>query len=256
MGDAQCIVVQVRGKVLVMDCGDREGGRRAGRLLWDFFQERGLPRIDLLVLSHGDSDHSGGLDALLESIPTRLVLLPAHPKCAGLVQLLRQRGQAHHLLLPGERWEWQGLLQAELPLESADLQSSNDGGLLSWLHLGEGLRFLCFGDQEGEALDRIRGDWAGQGMSRPSKTEGEKLVILLPHHGAPSQGLFRLVTQLQPTLVLESSSKARALRQQPFHRSLGQRVWSTGLSGRLRLSKRGDLWILSEEHAPSLVLGG
>ncbi|HHI79612.1 MAG TPA: MBL fold metallo-hydrolase, partial [Planctomycetes bacterium] len=145
VGDGQCVVVQTEGRVLVMDCGDREGGRRALRLLSEYFQEEGIPRIDLLVLSHGDSDHSGGLEGLLESIPTSMVLLPAHPKCARLLRLLRRRGQAHRLLLAGERWEWEGILEAQVPLASADLLSSNDGGLMSWLELGGGIRFLCLG---------------------------------------------------------------------------------------------------------------
>ncbi len=247
VGDGQCVVVQSRGRVLVLDCGDREGGHRAARALWGFLQEEGLPRIDLLVLSHGDSDHSGGLEEALETLPIGLVLLPSHPKCAPILRTLSRRHQAHRLLLPGETWNWEGILKANLPLESADLQSSNDGGLLSWIQFEGDLRFLCLGDQEGEALDRIRKGLI-QENTKTTETKKDKLVLLLPHHGAPSEGLFRLAHALRPQAILESSGKKRALRQSKFHQTLGQKIWTTGLEGRIHLEKRGSVWVLTQER--------
>ena len=232
VGDGQCVVVQTGGRVIVLDCGDREGGRRAKQLLADFMAEEALPRIDLLVLSHADSDHSGALEGLLQSIPIAEVLLPAHPKCAALLQILRNHGQAHRLLLPGESLERFGLIQTSLPLESADLETSNDGGLISLIKLQPSLQasldFLCLGDQEGNTLDRIL-------ELLPKRTQKRPLALLLPHHGAPSEALARFVKNLSPSLLLESSGRTRALRQESFHQHLRRPLWSTGLCGRITL---------------------
>jgi competence protein ComEC len=243
VGDGQCVIVQTHGKILVLDCGDREGGQQALRKLRAFFEEKALRGIDLLVLSHGDSDHSGGLEGLLENFQVDKVLLPAHPKCSSLLRILEQRGQPHRLLLSGESWNWDGWFETKLPLNSADLQSSNDGGLLSWIRLDERLTFLCLGDHEKRTLDRIL-----ELLDKKNFLQKKPLALLLPHHGAPSEALLRFVNQLQPSVLLESSGRPRALRQESFHHNLGQKVWSTGLGGRVSLQEKGGVWTILEEN--------
>ena len=36
----------------------------------------GVPRLDGLVVSHGDNDHAGGVDAVRDSLPVRTILAP------------------------------------------------------------------------------------------------------------------------------------------------------------------------------------
>lgn len=78
-GDAALIRTPA-GRWVVIDGGPRFAGYDAGRaVLVPFLRRLGVRRLALVVASHGDADHLGGLPALLRAIPAELVLEPGEP---------------------------------------------------------------------------------------------------------------------------------------------------------------------------------
>ncbi|MCY1193090.1 DNA internalization-related competence protein ComEC/Rec2 [compost metagenome] len=71
VGQGSAILVETASQALLFDAGPRHhGGSDAGeRVVAPFLQARGIRRLDVLVLSHADSDHVGGAHAVLAAVP-------------------------------------------------------------------------------------------------------------------------------------------------------------------------------------------
>ena len=75
VGQGQCILLQSGGKNYLVDCGgDREedAADQAATMLLS----QGISRLDGLILTHYDQDHSGGAEYLLQRIPADVLVLP------------------------------------------------------------------------------------------------------------------------------------------------------------------------------------
>ena len=97
VGQGLATVVRTNTHVLIFDAGPawRSGKDAAGSVVIPYLRQVGISRIDRLVISHGDADHAGGLQTLLEHYPDVSVLaggVADHAPC--------ERGQ---------RWFWDGV---------------------------------------------------------------------------------------------------------------------------------------------------
>lgn len=73
VGQAGSLVVQTARHVLVFDTGLRSGPESDGgaRIVLPFLKALGERAIDVLVVSHADIDHAGGVRSLLSSMPVQ-----------------------------------------------------------------------------------------------------------------------------------------------------------------------------------------
>lgn len=76
VGQGAAVLVESRGHTLLYDTGPRYSGSAdaGGRIVLPYLRWRGIERIDLLVVSHLDSDHAGGAASILRGIPVGSVL--------------------------------------------------------------------------------------------------------------------------------------------------------------------------------------
>lgn len=76
VGQGQCLLVQAEGKTCMVDCGgssDSEAADAAAETLLS----QGISQLDMLVLTHYDRDHAGGVSGLLSRVKVKLLVLPA-----------------------------------------------------------------------------------------------------------------------------------------------------------------------------------
>lgn len=73
VGQGSAVVVQTARHVVVFDTGARYSpdADAAQRVVVPFLRSRGLHRVDMLVVSHGDMDHVGGTRSLLDALPVQ-----------------------------------------------------------------------------------------------------------------------------------------------------------------------------------------
>lgn len=71
VGQGSALVVQTASRVLVFDTGVRHGpdSDEGTRTVVPYLRSMGLRKIDVLVLSHADMDHAGGLSSVLKALP-------------------------------------------------------------------------------------------------------------------------------------------------------------------------------------------
>ena len=77
VGQGQCLAVMAGDSTLLIDCGGLGTAENAGETAGRYLLSRGRRQVDVLLLTHLDSDHCNGVEALLALCPVRTLLLPA-----------------------------------------------------------------------------------------------------------------------------------------------------------------------------------
>lgn len=75
VGQGQCILLQSDGKIFMIDCGG-DDGERAADTAAETLISQGITRLDGIILTHYDVDHTGGVAALLTRIDCDQLILP------------------------------------------------------------------------------------------------------------------------------------------------------------------------------------
>ncbi len=106
VGQGLAVVAQTQRHALLFDSGPRFGGESdsGSRVVAPFLRAAGIKRLDGLIVSHDDADHSGGALSIMQALPVAWLAssLPAGHA------IPRQARQA----LPcfaGQNWEWDGV---------------------------------------------------------------------------------------------------------------------------------------------------
>lgn len=174
VGHGLAVVVETpENGVLVYDAGSGRPGI-FHRVILPWLRERGISRIDLLVLSHDDLDHTSGVDALRRALPVGRFVEPGDVR----------RGD--RLPLPGAAVEVLGPPPG-LPI------TGNDTSTILRVR-SEGLTLLLVGDIEEEGIARL----VASGVDLSAD------VLVLPHHGRPSPAAAGLATAVGAKVLVAS----------------------------------------------------
>ena len=76
VGEGQCIVITVGGFTAAVDCGSQSEYLDPGNRLAEYIFSLGRSKIDALVLTHYDSDHTCGVDELMNRLDVGVILMP------------------------------------------------------------------------------------------------------------------------------------------------------------------------------------
>ncbi|HEY4752563.1 MAG TPA: DNA internalization-related competence protein ComEC/Rec2, partial [Candidatus Limnocylindrales bacterium] len=106
VGQGLALHVQTAGRDLLYDTGPTfsADANSGNRIIVPYLRALGVRRLDMLVVTHEDKDHSGGAESVLEAVPVDELVssLPfEHPVSAVPV--------AQRECRDGDRWEWDGV---------------------------------------------------------------------------------------------------------------------------------------------------
>ncbi|PLZ02755.1 competence protein ComEC [Burkholderia sp. WAC0059] len=109
VGQGGAVLVQTARHALLFDAGPGPESTHAGeRIVVPYLEANGVSRLDALMISHDDSDHSGGARAVLGQIAVRQFVAGirrGHP----LWMRARQTGAETVPCAAGQRWQWDGV---------------------------------------------------------------------------------------------------------------------------------------------------
>ncbi|MDQ7980409.1 ComEC/Rec2 family competence protein [Paraburkholderia sp. SARCC-3016] len=126
IGQGSAIVVETAHHALLFDAGPGPESTHAGeRVVVPYLQAAGLQTLDTLVISHADSDHSGGAAAVLDGVSVRQ-LLAALPPDHVLWQSARAAGAGTVPCAAGQRWQWDGVEFAMLWPDAGPLRGKTN----------------------------------------------------------------------------------------------------------------------------------
>lgn len=169
----------------------------------------GVDEIDILVATHYDSDHAGGLIDVLESYTVHEVWLPSVEPHTQIAERLWQLAQAENAQVrfpqAGDHFTFDAfnisVLSPDPNAPPSSDTSTNDQALVLGVSLGVTDVFLT-SDAPASRLQSAWERWldeeAGSALSLPLE------ILKVGHHGSKTSTTTALVTQLQPQLAVIS----------------------------------------------------
>jgi len=228
VGQGLAAVVQTQNHVLVYDAGPRfsEAFDTGAAVVIPFLRSRGLRRIDILVVSHGDNDHIGGVASLLSVFAAGRILSSVPGKVP--------QAAAEHCLR-GQHWEWDGVVFRVLHPETGSGQADNNTSCVLKIQAHGGQAILLTGDIEREAENLLLHE------------QGESLraaVLVVPHHGSNTSSSPEFLARVDPAVALFPAgylNRYRFPKQAVVERydSGGAEHYQTGLAGAITVQLGG-----------------
>ncbi|MCE5232996.1 MAG: DNA internalization-related competence protein ComEC/Rec2 [Mizugakiibacter sp.] len=186
VGQGLSVLVRTRAHALLFDAGARypSGFDLGATVAVPALHALGVRRLDVLMVSHGDNDHAGGVPAVAAAFP-QARLLGSEPRRSPLPLALCRAGQA---------WSWDGVRFRVLHPRAAQPGRGNDGACVLLVEASGG-RLLLPSDIGAGVEPEVA---AAAGAGPP-------LVLVAPHHGSRSASSAAFVAALHPRLAIVSA---------------------------------------------------
>ena len=185
VGQGLSMLVRTRHHFLVYDAGARfpSDYDLGEAVVLPSLHALGIRSVDVLVASHADNDHAGGIPAV----------------AAGFPEAERYSGEPERLPIPmkaceaGHAWAWDGVTITVLPSGGAEGPANDRSCVL--LVEGRAGRALLTGDMTARIEPTVVA----------AIPPGPPLVLSVPHHGSRTSSSAALIAGTQPLLALISS---------------------------------------------------
>lgn len=150
VGQGDATWISKGGFHMLIDAGKRE----KGEVLVDYLKQEGTDTIDVLVGTHPDSDHIGGLGDVLEEFPTDTVYMPESRKQTktylDLEKTMDKAGLDPVMPEIGKEYRFDDNVVIRFLSPSRNYDDANDNSLVVQLLYGK-TKFLFMGDAEEKA---------------------------------------------------------------------------------------------------------
>ncbi|WP_414929892.1 DNA internalization-related competence protein ComEC/Rec2 [Variovorax sp. Root473] len=189
IGQGNAVLLRTATHSLLYDTGPRYGldSDAGDRVLVPLLRARG-ERLDVLLLSHRDIDHTGGAPAVLAMQPHAALLSSieaGHP-----LQTLRPARRCE----AGQRWNWDGVdFEVLFPYDSDYRSFTRPNAVSCVLRIGNGrATVLLAGD-----IERLQ---EAALVARTPRLQAD--VLLVPHHGSKTSSSEAFLDAVGPRIAL------------------------------------------------------
>jgi competence protein ComEC len=197
VGQGLAVLVQTHAHALLYDTGPRfnDSADAGNRIIAPMLRASGIRALDALVVSHQDSDHSGGALSLLQTVPVGWLDSSLAEQNA-IVVAQRARGAAARRCIAGTRWRRDGVEFAILyPFDSTYLEpriKTNDLSCVLRVS-GAGGSVLLTGDIEARAESALLARDAGALRAD---------LLIVPHHGSRTSSTPAFIAAVRPAVAV------------------------------------------------------
>ncbi|MFK0570921.1 DNA internalization-related competence protein ComEC/Rec2 [Endozoicomonas sp.] len=220
VGQGLSILIKTHRHLLVYDTGDRfsEHLSAAESVIFPALALSGVTRIDRIMISHGDKDHSGGLLPLLSRYD-------GVPVVSG-TELPHYNGKLTRCKA-GDHWQWDGV---DFQVISGGVyRRSNDASCVLKITAGSESILL-----PGDISGRIERHLLDQGADLKAN------VLVAAHHGSRFSSSPEFLASVQPEAVIFSSGFANRFGHPTAEtvkrfQKIGARIYNTASDGSLSL---------------------
>jgi len=228
IGQGLAIHISVGDKHLLYDTGyGNDDFSMAQTSILPYFKRLAVDRLDRLIISHGDADHAGGLNAINSELDVDLLLVG---------EPISQSYKDCHSAKP---WRW-GEIEFSF-LSHLPQQKGNNASCVLKISVGE-QRLLLTGDIEKQAEKRL----LENGLEKYQ-------LVIAPHHGSLTSSTSHFIERTRPSFVIFSTGYAN---QWHFPKStvvkrytdIGARILITHQNGAIivQQNSQGELYLTTE----------
>jgi len=198
VGQGLSAVVETHHSTLVYDAGPRytETTDAGGRIVAPFLRATGLRRVDGLIISHQDLDHSGGTLSLLQSTPVGWFASSLPADHAIVLRAQAQGGRVVMACIAGQHWTWDGVVFTVLHPTRAEYDDprakTNDRSCVVRIDSAYGSALLT-GDLEAKSEAKLLRD--DSAVLRAD-------VLVVPHHGSRTSSTPAFIRGVAPAIAV------------------------------------------------------
>jgi competence protein ComEC len=197
VGQGTAAVVRTAKHTLVYDTGARwtDQTDAGARLIAPYLRASGSGRIDGLVVSHLDIDHSGGANSLLRSTPTTWLLTSMFDN-ADVIATAREKNTDAYACVAGQSWMWDDVRFEVLhpvaeSYDNAKLKTNDRSCVVKIT--GKTASALLTGDVE--ALSEAA-------LVARDAAALKSDALLIPHHGSMTSSTEQFLDAVAPNVAL------------------------------------------------------
>jgi competence protein ComEC len=191
VGQGLAVLVRTANRALLYDAGPAFGAEADSgeRIIAPYLRATGIERLDAMIVTHKDADHSGGAASVLENFEVAAMLssLPAGDPLLGLAPGALS-------CAAGQSWSWDGVRFDMLHPEGAGAKAKKTNDLSCVLKVSAGSRsMLLTGDIERPAETELL-------KREPAKLASD--VLLVPHHGSRTSSSAGFLAAVQASAAV------------------------------------------------------
>lgn len=188
VGQGLAIIVRTAKHVLVYDVGDHSSDRfDAGRdIVAPALRNLRADKIDMLMISHADSDHAAGRKGLFGEFRAMQLWSGTPEQLSGPESFLPCRS--------GMQWHWDGVFFKVLAPDMSEHATDNNRGCVLLIAAGNN-RLLLTGDIEAAAEQTL----VNSGVDMQAD------VLVAPHHGSKTSSSPAFLAAVNPRKIIVSA---------------------------------------------------
>ena len=192
VGQGLSVVVQTATHTLLYDTGPTYGAQAdaGSRIAVPFLRGEGVKKLDGLIVSHNDNDHSGGMQSVITLMPVAWLASSFTPEVDAVKSMKKLSCFA------GQRWIWDGVQFEVLhpsfeSYEDTMLKDNNRSCVVKVISQAGSI--LLTGDIEKEAeLELLNRDAA--------KLNSD--IMIAPHHGSKTSSTSDFIAAVAPSVTI------------------------------------------------------
>jgi competence protein ComEC len=235
VGQGLAAVVRTENYVLVYDTGPKfcSGSNTGKMVVVPFLRAKGIQQVDKLLISHGDNDHIGGAQSVLENLKVDQVLSSAPEK----IEEILSADSKVLSCQTGQHWRWDGVdFQILHPPANYVAKKRNDHSCVLKVSSAGGTLLLA-GDIEKNSEYYL---------VRHHQSDLAADILVVPHHGSQTSSTESFIEAVNPSIALFSTGylnhfghPKKEIVQRYRRRKIS--VWDTAPAGAIsfRLSAEG-----------------
>ncbi len=192
VGQGLAVVARTKNYSLLFDTGPSFGETNSGdRIIAPYLRGEGIGQLDTMIISHADSDHSGGALSVLNALQVKMLISSlddTHP----IQQKIKKNNQCHN----GQSWQWDGvqfeLLHPLIQSYENTLRKTNANSCVLKITTEHGSIILPA--DIGKAGERE--------LLARARTILPASVLIAPHHGSNTSSTAAFIEEVNPALTI------------------------------------------------------